>query len=312
MGLMISIFKNYLKISIILTNILVNLYFSYCNALVFNIFPDSDIVGARHTIIVKKQDSLQALARKFDVAITELILANPHVNPKNITINTKLVIPTEFILPSGPREGIVLNLAEFRIYHFSEDQHLVNTFPVGIGRMGWQTPVGETKVIRKREQPTWVPPDSIREYYADKGIILSDSIPPGVDNPLGDYAMNLAWPNYLIHGTNVPSSVGLRSSSGCIRMYPEDIKQLFKLTAINTKVRVIHEPLKIGKKGNQLYLEVHESFKEKYYNDENCTEQELLEKIIGEYYARFKNRIDWSNAHKSIQKATGYPVDISR
>lgn len=308
---MTSIFKG-LKIILILVLVNTSAYFNCGNALIFNIFPDSDIIGARHTVIVKKQDTLQGIARRFDVAITELILANPHVNPKNITINTKLVIPTEFILPSGPREGIVLNLAEFRIYHFSDDQHIVNTFPVGIGRMGWQTPIGETKIIRKREKPTWVPPDSIRDYYSDKGTILPDSIPPGADNPLGDYAMNLAWPNYLIHGTNVPSSVGLRSSSGCIRMYPEDIKQLFKLTAINTKVRVIHEPLKIGKKGNQLYLEVHESFKEKYYNDENCTEQELLEKIIGEYYARFKNRIDWSNAHKSIQKATGYPVDISR
>lgn len=305
-----NILKNILKTINIMTNIYISIYSGYCVSLAFNIISNSDIVGARHTIIVKQQDSLQSIARKFDVAITELMLANPNVDPKNIKKGTILIIPTEFILPPGLREGIVLNLAEFRIYHFSENQKVVNTFPVGIGRMGWQTPLGETRVVRKREQPTWVPPPSIREHYANKGKILPDFIPPGADNPLGEYAMNLAWPNYLIHGTNAPNSIGLRSSSGCIRMYSEDIKALFNLTALDTKVRVIHEPLKIGKKNNELYLEVHESFKEKYYRDEDCTEQELLEKIIEEYYKKFKNRIDWANAFKSIKKATGYPIDI--
>jgi L,D-transpeptidase ErfK/SrfK len=306
-----AFFKYFIKYISVLTNVYISIYSGYCYSLTFNISSNSDIVGTKQTIFFKEKDTLQSIARSFDLAITELIGANPGINPKNIKVGTKLVIPTEFILPSGAREGIVLNLAEFRIYYFSEDRKTVATFPVGIGRLGWQTPLGETKVVRKRDHPTWVPPPSIRKYSEDKGKILPDFIPPGPHNPLGEYAMNLAWSNYLIHGTNSPSSIGLRSSSGCIRMYPEDIKTLFNLSVVGTKVRVVHEPIKLGKKGSELYIEVHESFKEKYYNDEELTEQELLENIINEYYQRFKSRIDWGYANKNLKNAIGYPVDIT-
>ena len=305
-----KVLKGFLKYISVLTNIYISIYSVYCHGLTFNIWSNSDIVGTKQIIFFKNHDTLQDIARKFDIAITELIGANPKVNPKNIKVGTKLIIPTEFILPPGPREGIVLNLAEFRLYYFSEDQKTVTTLPVGIGRQGWITPIGETRIIRKREHPTWVPPPSIREHYENKGKILPDFIPPGPNNPLGDYAMNLAWSNYLIHGTNTPNSIGLRSSSGCIRMYPEDIKVLFSLTIVGTKVRVIHEPFKVGKKGGELYLEVHEPFKEKYYNDEELTEQQLLEKIINEYHQRFKGLIDWNYANKNLKNAIGYPIDI--
>lgn len=283
-----------------------------CYGLTFNLKPNSDIIGSIQIINFEQGDTLQAIAKKFDIAITELMDANKHLNPKNIKTNNKIIIPTQFVLPSGPREGIVLNLAEFRLYYFSEDHKTVTTLPVGIGRLGWKTPLGETKITRKRENPTWVPPRSIKKHYANKGQDLPQSIPPGPTNPLGEYAMNLGWPNYLIHGTNAPNSIGLRSSSGCIRMYAEDIKILFNLVNIGTIVRVVHEPFKLGKQGNDLYLEAHEPFKEKYYNDENVSEEELLEMVVNDYYQRFKRRIDWSYAHQNLKKPIGYPVDITR
>lgn len=304
-------YKSCLKYIGFLTNLYISIYSIYCCSLTFKILPNNDIIGSKQSIIFKKNDNLQSIARNFDLTITEVILANPKINPKDIKLGTKLVIPTEFILPSVPRRGIVLNLAEFRLYYFFADQKTVATFPVGIGRLGWKTPLGETKIIRKREHPTWFPPDSIRQHYANKGKSLPDFVPPGPNNPLGDYAMNLGWNNYLIHGTNVPNSIGLRSSSGCIRMYPEDIKELFNLVNIGTLVSVIHEPFKVGKFGNELYMEVHESFKEKYYNDEDLSSEELLEKVIDENYKRFKRRIDWSDVTKQLNQPTGDPVDIT-
>lgn len=288
-------------------------YSNYCYGLTFDLNSNSDdVVGSVQMITFEHGDTLQVIARKFDIAITELMGANKHINPKNIKVGTKIIIPTQFVLPPGPKEGIVLNLAEFRLYYFSKDQKTVTTMPVGIGRLGWKTPLGETKIVRKREKPTWVPPPSIRKHYANKGEDLPESIPPGPKNPLGEYAMNLSWSNYLIHGTNAPNSIGLRSSSGCIRMYPEDIKTLFNLVTVGTVVRVVHEPFKLGKQGNDLYLEAHEPFKEKYYNDDNLTEEELLEMVINDYYQRFKRRIDWSYANKNLKKPIGYPVDITR
>ncbi len=306
---MSNILKQYIYI---LFSIFLITYSMTVNGLIFNIHTDSDIVGSIQIVNFNKGDDLFKIARKFDLTISELIVANRNLNPKKINPGTKIIIPTQFILPEDPRNGIILNLAEFRLYYFFKDGKSVATFPVGIGRLGWKTPLGQTKIIRKREKPTWVPPPSIRKHYADKGDFLPDSIAPGSKNPLGDYAMNLAWSNYLIHGTNVPSSIGLRSSSGCIRMYPEDIKELFKLVDVGTTVRIIHEPFKLGKQNNDLYLEAHEPFKEKYYNDENITESQLLEKVIDDYYQRFKRRIDWFYANKNLQQPTGYPIDITK
>jgi len=306
--------KNILKYIYVLIGLYATTYSISCYGLTFDIQPNSDIIGTIQMVTFKEKDTLQAIARKFNIALTELIGANPNVNPKHVKIGTKLIIPTQFVLPphTNNKESIVLNLAEFRLYYFPKDGKTVTTLPVGIGRLGWKTPIGETKIVRKREQPTWVPPPSIRKHYEDKGKILPDFIPPGPNNPLGEYAMNLAWSNYLIHGTNAPTSIGLRSSSGCIRMYPEDIKTLFNLASVGTTVTVIHEPFKLGKKGNDLYLEAHEPFKEKYYNDENLTEEGLLEVIINDYYQRFKQRIDWSYANKNLKKAVGYPIDITK
>lgn len=284
------------------------LFTAEVHALAFPIKDNSDIIGYVDTITVQKGDTFFEIARSFDLGYLELVEANPEVDPNKLIPGTELIIPTAFILPPGPREGIVLNLAELRIYYFTEDGKTVVTHPVGIGRLGWRTPVGESKVVRKKEGPTWIPPDSIRASYARKGKTLPYSIGPGPNNPLGEYAMYLDWPRYLIHGTNQPDSVGKRSSSGCVRMYPEDISNLFQHVPVGTTIRVIHEPFKVGQKDGQLYLEAHEPFTEKYYEADD--EEELLEDAVDA--AIFPNaRVNWDDAHHLINETIGYPMKIT-
>ena len=278
-------------------------------ALTFPIKNHSDIIGLVQTAEVQPGETLFDIARRFDLGLTDLIEANPQVNPNKLKAGSILTIPTEFILPPGPREGVVLNLAELRLYFYPPNSQLVVTHPVGIGRLGWKTPVGETKVLRKKEKPTWRPPKSIRNSYARKGKKLPLSVPPGPNNTLGEYAMYLGWPRYLIHGTNQPNSVGKRSSSGCVRMYPEDIQSLFHSVARGTLVRIIHEPFKVGKKNGQLYLEAHEPFTEKYYGAQD--ELGLLQGAVNDANGFFGMPINWHNAETHIKKTIGYPVPIT-
>lgn len=279
----------------------------------YTIDSDSDLVGEIQYYTVQKGDTMASIARKFDMGYLEMVEANPNVNPNKLAVGTELLIPTYFILPNVPHEGLVLNVAELRVYYFPPDSDTVITHPVGLGQSGWRTPVGETTIVRKRANPTWTPPPSIHREAAAKGRRLPAVVPAGPNNPLGLYAMNLGWQNYLMHGTNNPSSVGQRSSHGCIRMYAEDIENLFNNVALGTKVTVIHEPFKIGMKDGELYLEAHEPFVEQYYNSEGLAEDVILEEAI---YAEMPQLhadpiIDWGTARRLIDDTYGYPVPIT-
>lgn len=290
--------------------IAITLFFSsICYSLTFPIQKNSDIVGFVQTVTVQKGETLFNISRRFDLGLLEVMEANPNINPKKLKAGQKLKLPTAFILPPGPRDGIVLNLAELRIYHYRDDngEKVVETYPVGIGRSGWLTPIGDTSVIRKKDGPTWRPPKSIRNHYLKKGKTLPDSIGPGPDNPLGEYALYLGIPRILIHGTNQPTSIGIRSSSGCIRMYPEDIKSLFHTVKKGTKVRILHEPYKIGKHNNMLFIEAHEPFPENYYG--HSDNEDELEDAISNITSKWK--IDWDQALFETKSTIGYPVEIS-
>jgi L,D-transpeptidase ErfK/SrfK len=173
------------------------------------------------------------------------------------------VLPTRYVLPPGPRHGIILNLAEYRLYYFPEpaagEPAVVMTYPISIGRMDWDTPLGRTSVISKVTNPAWYPPASVRAEHAADGNPLPRIVPPGPDNPLGNHAMRLGLPGYLIHGTNRPAGVGMRVTHGCIRLFPEDIEFLFDQVGLNTAVRIINEPVKVGWDGDELLIEVHET-----------------------------------------------------
>lgn len=289
-------------------------FLSPAYALEYTIEKDSDIVGEVQSYTIQKGDTFDEIARKYDLGVLELQEANPTVNRnKKLAVGTKLVIPTSFILPSAPREGIVLNIAELRVYFYPADSDKVYTYPVGLGQQGWKTPTGKTTIVKKRENPIWIPPDSIRAKYARKGQILPAYVPAGPNNPLGLYALNLGWTNYRMHGTNAPGSVGLRSSHGCIRMLPEDIERLFNQVEVGTKVNIIHEPFKVGVKDGELYLEAHQPFPEEYYTKDEADDDILNAAIsLGKTDPDYDDEeVNWSEARKLIKETYGYPVMIT-
>ncbi|MDD5586662.1 MAG: L,D-transpeptidase family protein [Alphaproteobacteria bacterium] len=210
-----------------------------------------DVVGEQMHYAVEANDTLYDVARRFDLGIVELLAANPDVDPWIPGEGAELVLPTRHVLPPAAREGIVINLAELRLYYFP-DPDAVMTFPIGIGSEGWQTPEGQTSVVRKRKDPAWIPPPSIRREEPG----LPAFFPPGPDNPMGSYALDLGWEGYRIHGTNKPYGIGSRSSHGCIRLYPEDIEPLFAQVRTGEPVTVIDARYKLGWSKGELWLEV--------------------------------------------------------
>ncbi len=222
---------------------------------------ESSIVGRTQYHQVEKGETLAQIAKQYDVGFLSLMAANKGVDPFLPTDGYVLTIPTQIILPNVPREGVVINLAELRLYYFEPETDKVHIFPVGIGRIGRDTPEMETKISQKRPNPTWTPPTSIRKEYRAKGIELPAVVPAGPENPLGQYALRLAYGvgDYLIHGTNKEFGIGLRVSSGCIRMEPKDIEWLFSQVKLGDKVRVINEPIKVALEPDRsVFLEAHE------------------------------------------------------
>jgi len=229
---------------------------------IFELPPDGyDVIGAITTVNARAEDTLLDIARRHGLGYHDIVHANPDVNVWVPGAGTEVVLPTRFVLPPGPRRGIVLNLAEYRLYYFPEPQAgepaYVLTYPISIGRMDWETPLGVTHVVSKVTEPSWYPPQSVRDEHAVDGRPLPRVVPPGPDNPLGRYAMRLGLPGYLIHGTNRPAGVGMRVTHGCIRMFPEDIEYLFPNVTVNTPVRIINEPIKLGWFGDELVMEAH-------------------------------------------------------
>ncbi len=227
-----------------------------------------DVVGNTTTIKAGYDDTLVDIARRHGLGYHDVVRANPDVNVWIPGEGTEVVLPTQFVLPSGPRKGIVLNLAEYRMYYYPEpvpgEPAYVMTYPISIGRMDWETPLGLTSVVAKVVNPSWYPPASVRQERIDEGRTpLPRIVPPGPENPLGSRAMRLGLPGYLIHGTNRPAGVGMRVTHGCIRMFPEDIEFLFDKVAVKTQVRIVNEPVKVGWNGDELVMEVHPVLDEK-------------------------------------------------
>jgi L,D-transpeptidase ErfK/SrfK len=271
--------------------------------------PDDTVVGADQSFETVYEDTLYDLARKFSLGSEELIRVNPGVDPWLPGAGKQLVVPGRHILPPGPREGIVVNLPEHRLYYYPKPKRgrpiEVITYPVSIGKMDWRTPLGTTHVIQKTKDPTWYPPESVRKEHAEAGDPLPAKVGPGPDNPLGAYAMRLAAGNgtYLIHGTNNPIAVGLAVTHGCIRMYPDDVAALFPLIPVGTPVRLINEPVKVAWVDGELFLEAHPPVDAQGQSFEPDIDQfsELLQKAVGDTTVA----IHWDYAREVLQKANG-------
>lgn len=268
------------------------------------------IIGSLQTHVTAYEDSLVDLARKFGLGYTEIVSANPGIDPWVPGADKKILLPTAHILPAAPYEGVVINLADQRLYFFRDDGKTVDSVPLGIGNAGWDTPKGTTKVVRKKKNPTWYVPKSVRAEDPELPAIVK----PGPDNPLGSHAVYLGWPAYLFHGTNKPYGVGRRVSHGCVRLYPEDIARLFPDIKIGTLVTVVDQPMKLARQGNQVWMEIHP-------NQEQADEVEQTGKLTPAKPAEFEylltmmagedsNRIDWDKAKQAAVERRGIPVAI--
>lgn len=271
--------------------------------------PATSLVGEDIRIQTVYEDTLYDLARRYSLGSEELIRVNPGVDPWLPGANRTLLVPNRHILPPGPREGIVVNLPEHRLYYYprparGKPQEVI-TFPVSIGKMDWRTPLGETRVVAKQKNPVWYPTESVRREHAAAGEILPDHVPSGPDNPLGSYALRLAVGRgtYLIHGTNNPIAVGLAVTHGCIRMYPEDIEVLFRLVRVGTKVRIINEPVKVAWVDGELLLEAHPPIDAEGRTIEPDLPQfeALLAAAVGDRVVA----VHWQYAREVLQRADG-------
>ncbi len=222
----------------------------------------NNLVGKIQYIEARAQDTLLDIARKYDLGFNEITAANPGIDPWLPEQGARIVLPTRFIFPQGPRKGIVVNLAEMRLYYFPEQkkggEKKVITHPIGIGRQGWATPVGDYHIVMKIEKPNWTMPLSVYKESLANGNKVRRLVPPGPDNPLGEYAMQLNADSLLIHGTNKPFSIGMRVSRGCLRLYPEDISSLVTKVPKGTPVHIVEQPYKFGYENNVLFMEAHE------------------------------------------------------
>lgn len=269
-------------------------------------------IGDMRYYTAKAEDTLIDLAREFKLGFTELAAANPGIDPWIPGEGTRILLPTGHLLPDAPRRGLVLNLIDQRLYYFRARDGIVESFPIGTGRDAWDTPLGATRVVRKKRNPYWHVPKSIRA----EDPTLPKVVPPGPDNPLGKFAMYLGWPGYLVHGTNNPWGVGRRVSHGCIRLYPEDIRSLFPRIPVGTPVTVVSQEIKIARFGSELLLEVHPSPSQ---TDEieatgKFTPSEMPElayKIVN-VAGKDVNRIDWELAKRTARERRGVPVNILR
>jgi len=281
---------------------------------VYALPPDgSSVVGQDQSIKSAEEDTLPDLAHRYSLGYYEIIRANPGVDVWIPGADNAIVLPGRRILPPGPREGLVLNLPEHRLYYYPKprphEAAVVITYPVSIGKMDWRTPLGETRVIAKIRHPSWYPPVSIRKEHAANGDPIPRVVGPGPDNPLGDFALRLAAGKgeYMIHGTNNPTAVGMSVTHGCIRMYPEDVAAIFALVPIGTKVRLINEPVKVAWVNGELLLEAHPPVDEEGQTVEKVDLQLLsqrLDQALGDNVAA----IHWDLARATLKAATGIPT----
>jgi L,D-transpeptidase ErfK/SrfK len=281
-----------------------------------------DIVGYVQKTTIGKDDTMPDIARRFDVGYEEILLANPGVDPWLPGVGREVVVPTQFVLPAAPHEGVVVNVAAMRIFYYPPhkkgDPQLVYTHPIGIGRVGWKTPEGTTKIVSRQKDPVWVVPKSVREEHAEDGEKLPAVVPAGPDNPLGQYAFRLSWPSYLIHGTNKPYGVGMRSSHGCMRLYPEDIAVFFDLIPIGTKVTVVNQPYLFGWRDGVLYMQAY-AVMEDDSRDWSSNRKRLLSHLmnpkqrekIGQRIEGHDNEIDWQRVGDLAHTPRAIPVPVT-
>jgi len=274
--------------------------------------PDQSVIGEPQIVYTKEEDTFSDLAREYGLGFDEIVAANPDIDPWLPGEGTPVLLPTQYVLPDVPRRGLILNIASKRLFYFPEvaDGAAVQvlTYPIGIGRVGWETPLGDTTVISKARDPSWYVPASVRREHAELGNPLPAIVPPGPDNPLGHFVLKLDMPGYLIHGTNQPYGVGMRVSHGCVRLYPENIEPLYDMVGLGEPVTIINEPYLAGWRDGELYLESHSPLE-----DDVITPEERMQAIFERTRntsGAFIEQAEQDRANAVAANARGVPVRV--
>lgn len=283
-------------------------------AAIFALPPDGEsLIGREERIIAGREDTLIEIGRQNDIGYDEITNANPGVDPWMPHSGSTVTLPHLYLLPDAPRQGIVINTAEMRLYFYpkasSGKAATVESFPISIGRSDWNTPLVATKITRKVSGPVWYPTASVKKEHLENGDPLPNVVPAGPDNPLGKYALYLGIPAYLIHGTNNEYGIGMQVTHGCMRMYAPDIKRLFETVPVGTSVRIVNQPYKVGWKEGVLYVEVHpwlEGTPDAQRNNTTMLTQ-LVKSQLKEYV---DYPVDWQAVEQARIEATGLPIPI--
>lgn len=274
--------------------------------------PDQTVVGEPQIVFTSDTDTFSDLAREYGLGYDELVAANPGIDPWLPGKNTPILLPTQYVLPDTRRKGVILNIASKRLFYYPDveegERVQVMTYPIGIGRVGWETPLGDTKVVAKTTDPSWYVPWSVQQEHKEKGDPLPPVVPPGPDNPLGSHVLKLQMPGYLIHGTNQPYGVGMRVSHGCVRLYPENIELLYSMVEIGETVSIVNEPFLVGRLNGELYLESHSPLE-----DDIVTPDERLQKVLKSARnasGAFNDQAEKGHAKAVAGDARGVPVRV--
>lgn len=274
----------------------------------------SDMIGETITTATEHKDTLLDLARRYGLGYEEITNANPGIDPWLPGDGTVVVVPKQRLLPRAPRTGIVINLPEHRLYWYppaaAGRPSVVYTFPVSIGKMDWNTPLGRTTIVSKAKDAPWIPPKSVREEHAKRGEPLPAVVPGGPDNPMGRYKMALGIPGgaYLIHGTNRPAGIGMQVTHGCMRLYPEDIETLYGMVPVGTPVTIVNQPYKWGWHQGELLIEVHPPLQEDTGTPPTLTD---LTRLLVEATKAEPLAIDWIGAERIWREARGIPTAVA-
>ena len=275
--------------------------------------PDQSVIGVPQIVFTRGEDTLSDLARAYGLGYDELIAANPDVDPWLPGEHTPVLLPTQYVLPDVPRQGVILNIASKRLFYFpvvpEGQQQIVKSYPIGIGRVGWETPLGATTVVAKAKNPQWFVPASVRREHAEKGDPLPSIVPAGPDNPLGTRVLKLDMPGYLIHGTNQPYGVGMRVSHGCVRLYPENIELLYELVEIGETVMIVNEPFLLGWRDGEMYFESHAPLEDDMISPADRLES-LLQDRENEAGAPPLRQADKDQLRAIASVANGVPVRV--
>ena len=261
------------------------------------------VVGAPTRLRLKYEDTLASVAQEHGIGYREIVDANPDVDPWLPGEGTVIELPTQYVLPAAPRDGLIINVAEYRLYYFPQDSNRVITYPVGIGRTEFPTPLIETRIVARIANPSWTPTPAARREHAEMGDILPHVVPPGPSNPLGDLAIQLAEPGYFIHGTNMPFGVGQQVSHGCIRLHNEHVNTLAEIVPNGTPVYIVNEPVKVGVRHDAVYVEGH---KDLYTEPDGGLLRQIVEKKAGPRAAS----LDWQRVGQVLEALTGVPVRL--